>query len=131
MVDASKKEFITNLKQLMNFYNNIKEVSKKSDDAKASIFVQNLAEVDDKIAYEFQYGVNPFDLSVLESKQTQVDKARNFLEDQKQAFQDLQHNSSQVVCSGQDMNIQIHSDTKWLDTATNAITESQRYIDLI
>ena len=131
MVDASKKEFITNLKQLMNFYNNIKEVSKKSDDAKASIFVQNLAEVEDKIAYEFQYGVNPFDLSVLESKQTQVDKARKFLEDQKQAFQDLQHNSSQVVCSGQDMNIQIHSDTKWLDTATNAITESQRYIDLI
>ena len=79
MAEAAKKEFITNLKQLMHVYNNIKEVSKKNDDKRAQIFGDEATQIDDKVAYEFQYGVNPFDLAVLDSKQTQVDRARDFL----------------------------------------------------
>ena len=67
MVDAAKREFITNLKQLMHVYNNIKEVSKKNDDSRSTIF-RSATTIDEKIPYEFQYGVNPFDLSVLEAK---------------------------------------------------------------
>ena len=67
MVDAAKREFITNLKQLMHVYNNIKEVSKKNDDSRSTIF-RSATTIDEKIPYEFKYGVNPFDLSVLEAK---------------------------------------------------------------
>ena len=52
MVDAAKREFITNLKQLMHVYNNIKEVSKKNDDSRSTIF-RSTTTIDEKIPYEF------------------------------------------------------------------------------
>ncbi len=65
MVEQAKREFIDNLKQLMHFFNNLKDASRIKDVSKSDAFKYGEEQNEDKIAYEFKFEENPFDLSIL------------------------------------------------------------------
>ena len=68
MVEQSRKEFIQNLKQLMHFFNNLKDASKQTDEMKADLFKKDISSPKEKIGFEFKFETNPFDKAVLERK---------------------------------------------------------------
>ena len=74
----------------MHFFNNLKNASKQTNEHRAAMYEDDALPVKEKFAYEFKFDVNPFDKAVLESKQRQIDKAREFLEEQRSQFEQLQ-----------------------------------------
>ena len=65
MVENSKREFLAELKELMHFFNNIKNASKQNEEEKAEIFRSNTNTKEDDVGFEFRFDVNPFDKKVL------------------------------------------------------------------
>ena len=131
MVDQAKHDFICNLKQLISFFNSLPDALKQGNERGSKLFKMKSEVNKLQTGHNFSFDVNPFDKVVLSSKMKQITDAREFLERQKTQFEYIKKTASQAKPAPEDFDAKVHTDVAWLETATSALDEAQKYIDLI